>query len=232
MGEAKRLDAVATWYDPRTDFDRHTRRRIAALIEEHRHGTRLLEVGCGTGAMTRYLTGEITAIDGSPKCIEECLKQSWDPPIRFEECMAEEFAVSGDRFDDVVMAGLLEHVEDPLHLLRKAKEWLVPGGRVHISVPNALSLHRRIGVAMGMLPALNAMTKRDHAMAHRRIYKPDELSAQLHQANWRIIHWEGVLLKPLSSAQMNDWPDERIDAFIAVGRSLPEWCAELYFVCA
>ena len=229
--EVKRLDRVARWYDARTDFDRHTRKRIAALIELHRRGTRLLEVGCGTGAMTRYLTGRITCIDGSPTCIEQCRSQTWKEDISFQECLAEEYDPGGGQFDDIVMAGLLEHVENPLEMLRRARSWVTAAGHLHVSVPNALSLHRRLGVAMGKLAQVDAMSDRDRDMGHRRIYQPSMLMSQLKESGWQIIHWEGILLKPLSSAQMNDWPDDVIDGLIEAGRLLPEWCAELYFVC-
>jgi 2-polyprenyl-3-methyl-5-hydroxy-6-metoxy-1,4-benzoquinol methylase len=231
MSEAGRLDAVASWYDARTDFDRHTRRHIASLVQTYRHGDRLLEAGCGTGALTRYLTGHITAIDGSAKCIAACREQTWDIPIEFQEVLLEDFTPTGPRFEDIVMAGLLEHVEDPQAVLRRAHDWLAPEGRLHVSVPNGSSLHRRVGVAMGVLPTPNAMTERDAAMGHRRVYLPHEIRHDLEAGGWTIRHWEGILLKPLSSSQMNDWSDNLIAGLIRVGQSLPEWCAELYFLC-
>ena len=44
--------------------------------------------------------------------------------------------------------GVLEHVADPRSILRNIMPALVPGGKLIATVPNALSLHRRIGKSM------------------------------------------------------------------------------------
>jgi len=47
---------------------------------------------------------------------------------------------------------VLEHVDDPVAVLRLVKSWLKPGGRVLAAVPNARSIHRQAAVIMGLLP--------------------------------------------------------------------------------
>jgi 2-polyprenyl-3-methyl-5-hydroxy-6-metoxy-1,4-benzoquinol methylase len=229
--ETERLDYVASWYDARTDFDRHARRHIASLIQRNRCGVRLLEAGCGTGALTRDLTGNITAVDGSPKCIKACCEQTWNTSVKFEEALLEEYKPSGPLFEDVVMAGLLEHVKEPQLVLEQAQGWLTPDGHLHVTVPNGDSLHRRLGAEMGELPYAAAMTERDFRMGHRRVYTTREITEDLETAGWKIKSREGILLKPLSSEQMDQWPDDVINELVRVGRELPEWSAELYFLC-
>ena len=56
-----------------------------------------------------------------------------------------------EAFDVVVMEHVLEHVEDPVGILKLAKPWLAPGGQVVIGVPNAHSFHRLAAVKMGLL---------------------------------------------------------------------------------
>jgi 2-polyprenyl-3-methyl-5-hydroxy-6-metoxy-1,4-benzoquinol methylase len=48
------------------------------------------------------------------------------------------------RFDLILMLNLIEHVPDPVGLLRQAKDLLKPGGRIWIKTPNYDSLDARI----------------------------------------------------------------------------------------
>jgi 2-polyprenyl-3-methyl-5-hydroxy-6-metoxy-1,4-benzoquinol methylase len=46
-------------------------------------------------------------------------------------------------FDVVTLIELLEHVPDPVRLLRSAARWLRPGGCLYLTTPHAASLNRR-----------------------------------------------------------------------------------------
>lgn len=46
----------------------------------------------------------------------------------------------GDRFDRVICGDVIEHVNDPVRLLRFAKRHLKPGGSIFVSTPNPYSL--------------------------------------------------------------------------------------------
>ncbi|MCX7016335.1 MAG: methyltransferase domain-containing protein [Candidatus Sumerlaeota bacterium] len=53
-------------------------------------------------------------------------------------------SVGDGEFHAVLMCDFLEHVRDPLAALRKAHQWLAPGGRILIVTPNADSWSRRL----------------------------------------------------------------------------------------
>jgi 2-polyprenyl-3-methyl-5-hydroxy-6-metoxy-1,4-benzoquinol methylase len=55
----------------------------------------------------------------------------------------EDFETS-ERFDVILMLNLIEHVTNPIAVLRKAKELLRPGGRIWIKTPNFDALDARI----------------------------------------------------------------------------------------
>lgn len=113
-------------------------------------GDRVLELGCGCGAITRYL-GEIgarvTAVDGSPAraaiAAERCrdlpdVRVVVDDLLRFE---------SDEAFDWVLLIGVLEYApvfaegEDPAGgYLRSASRYLAPQGRLVIAIENQLGL--------------------------------------------------------------------------------------------
>ena len=46
------------------------------------------------------------------------------------------------RFDIIEAGFILEHVDDPAVVLKRLHQFLAPGGRIFIAVPNARSLHR------------------------------------------------------------------------------------------
>lgn len=217
------------WYDSRTGFDRHTRKRIAELIQKNRASSTggVLDVGCGDGEILRRLMGTRLGIDPDPVRVQRCDSLSISAMVirweNFEPVVC---------FNDIILTGILEHVDSPEALLDKVKKvWLSLGGRVHIAVPNGLSLHRRVGKAMGLVSRPDEVTEQDIEVGHQRIFTPISLDLLLSSCGLKILTWEGVLLKPLSSQQMNDWPDDVISGLMEVGRHLPDYCAEIY-VCA
>ena len=57
---------------------------------------------------------------------------------------------------------------EPVQLLRWVRTWLQPTGRLHVVVPNADSLHRRVGVAMGALGRVDELSERDRRFGQLR----------------------------------------------------------------
>ena len=133
-------------------------------------------------------------------------------------------------YTDIILASALEHLTNPTALLKRIAGWLTEGGTLHVIVPNAGSLHRRVGVALGMLEKTTDKSPRDQLLDHKRVYTKELLEKHLQDGGFHITHWEGIFLKPLSNAQMEDWSEELLDAFNEVGKQLPEWCTHLYLM--
>jgi SAM-dependent methyltransferase len=94
---------------------------------------RLLDVGCG-GAWLGDHFDDYTGIDVSPEAVEaarsrgrQVLLVDGDEPLPFDEA----------NFDGVVLKDVLEHVADPVALVREVRRVLQPGGRVFASSPDA-----------------------------------------------------------------------------------------------
>ena len=79
-----------------------------------RGATKILEVGCHNGDVTRCLAAagfEMTGIDISPKVIEVAKRLSREhPEIRFEAKMLADVLASGETYDAVMFAEILEHL--------------------------------------------------------------------------------------------------------------------------
>lgn len=229
--EASRLEAIATHFSSQKGFNgRLTLYRLQSMIPFFR-GRNCLELGCADGQMTRHLVrhfDEVYAVDGSERFIAAV--RTTIPQAKAFASLFEEFQPNRT-FDTVVLAHVLEHVQDPIEILRKAKSWVASGGCLLITVPNAESIHRRIGVIMGMLGRLTDLNEADVSVGHRRVYSAATLAEDLAQAGLRITHREGVFFKPLSNAQIEAaWNTELMDAFYELGKQFPDLCAELLVV--
>jgi hypothetical protein len=84
---------------------------------------------------------------------------------------------------------------------------------------------------MGRLRDMHDLHEGDRRVGHRRVYDRDLLFQQLREAGLTVQHWEGIMLKPLSNAQMMTWSEELIRAFQQAGRELPDYCGEIYVWC-
>ena len=134
------------------------------------------------------------------------------------------------RFSDIIAFNALEHVSDPVGLLKRLRPWLEPGGRLHVIVPNGLSLHRLVGVELGLLPHPLHLTDDDRAQGHECNYTIESLRTDLAAGGFPIVHWQGIFLKVLSNRQMLDWEWELIRALDRVGQRFPSHGSQLYAV--
>jgi SAM-dependent methyltransferase len=92
-------------------------------------GAAVLEIGCGTGQLTRQLAGrgfELTAIDIGASMVQAARRNVADATVRFQVTSFEAFA-DGGPFDLIVSATAF-HWVDPSVGLPKAARLLRPGG--------------------------------------------------------------------------------------------------------
>lgn len=230
--ERARLEEVAEWYDSRRGVGGEMARFAAARILARAKGTRALELGCANGVITEELArrfGHLDVVEGAER-YARAARAIVGFRGRVHRCLFEELEAT-ERYDVIVMSWVLEHVAEPRDLLARAREWLLPTGQVHIVAPNAESLHRRVGLEMGLLGRLDELNESDLAIGHRRVYTWGRLAGDIEAAGLRLVSMEGILLKPLPSALMESWGRELRAAFFELGRLAPRLCSEIYAVC-
>ena len=231
--ERARLDDVAAWYRGTVGFEGALNAASAALVAAAVPGRRALEIGPGEGLVLLQLAKhyeEVVAVEGASE-YARLLERIVPSNVNLFECIIEEYDTDR-QFDVVVLSHVLEHVEDAVGLLRQCLRLISDTGRVLIAVPNAGSIHRHVGVAMGVLPSLTALSENDHQIGHRRVYNTETLRQHIEAAGLVIDELRGHFVKPLSNRQVEDLPEEVQQAFVAMGPTLPvEVAHELFAIC-
>jgi len=122
------------------------------------------------------------------------------------------------------MGFILEHVDDPLLILRRFRKFLAPGGRMFLAVPNAEVLNRRLGHLAGLLEDITELSENDQLLGHKRYYTVASLNADVAQAGFRVDRLEGIYLKPFTTRQIVSLKLERkvIGAMCSIGVDYPE----------
>jgi ubiquinone/menaquinone biosynthesis C-methylase UbiE len=95
---------------------------------------RVLEIGCGTGAVTRLLAqwpnvGQVVGVDPSSVFIEKARELAHGiPNLTYEVGDGRALQIKADKFDVVVVHQALSHVPEPERLLAEAHRVLHPRG--------------------------------------------------------------------------------------------------------
>lgn len=181
---------------------------------------RVLEMGYGMGLTTRALRARgfgLEVLEGSPLLAQTA--RETDPDLVVHEGMFEAWGPEAP-YDAVLALHVAEHVDDPVALLSHLLDWVVPGGRLVVVVPNAESLHRRLAVRMGLQPELDSLSPRDHLVGHRRVYGLDDLRADVTAAGFTPTDEFGWFLKTLPNNMMLDYSPELLEALFTVSDDL------------
>jgi len=189
-------------------------KRIVPLLE----GPDVLEMGYGDGEWTGRLIekfGKSNLVDASPRLIERA-KTLYGDQLAVYTSYFEEFSPPV-RFDSIVCTYVLEHVVDPVRVLTRCRDWLKPGGLLFVAVPNAHSLHRHLGVAMGIQKNVYQLGDSDRAIGHRRVYDASILEAGFRKAGFRIETRLPMMCKPLPNSLLTHLSDAQLEGLFDLG---------------
>src|SRR6266478_701504 len=97
---------------------------------------RYLDVGCGSGAglgVARALGWQVTGIEVDESAAQKARR--FTDELHVGDVLEAPFAAA--RFDVITAYHVLEHVVDPVAVVRRMVDWLAPGGLLVVEVPNA-----------------------------------------------------------------------------------------------
>ncbi len=221
---------------------------------EFMHGTSLLDLACGDGLLTEQFRkhySRVVGVDASSTHLEKAHNRNKN--IEFIHSLIEDLETS-ERFDNVTLINILEHVRDPIGVLKKSASFLNGGGALIVHVPNANAINRRIAVLMGTLNDCEELSPFDKTIVgHRRSYTRKTLEVDIKKAGLKIVAAGGIFLKMLSTPQMDwflknglwdeggfgwgrvgsekkDWKAEYCRACYEIGKDYPDDCNIIYAV--
>ncbi|MDD2751982.1 MAG: class I SAM-dependent methyltransferase [Candidatus Omnitrophica bacterium] len=122
---------------------------ILRELKSSGEGKSLLDVGCGRGYLAAILTQrgyKVTGVDNSLESLDFARKvcsrvihadlEKWDADV-------------AGKFDYILFADVLEHLRDPLEVLRRILPLLKDNGTVLLSVPNIAHFYVRLSLLLG-----------------------------------------------------------------------------------
>jgi SAM-dependent methyltransferase len=118
----------------RTDID-EARTRVRRLLPVMHPNTRLLEIGCGSGAFLDAARPYVCTSTGVELDVES---RSWIESQLGNRAVkrVEDLEFDEGHFDLAVLIHVLEHVPDPVGMLRRVAQLLKPDGELALEVPN------------------------------------------------------------------------------------------------
>jgi len=226
--EIAHLESINTFYEKGDYMDRLMIEREMEIIGRYRRdGATALEIGCGDGYSTERLAPlfpGMEVIEPSKKNIELLRRRLPDIPV--QNLLLEDYKTD-KRFDFIFFLNVIEHVEEPVEALKQISRLLRDEGLIFITAPNCMSLNRRAGFRMGMLPTYEQMAPKDYEVGHRRLYTVDMLNEHCELAGLKVLDMKGLYLKPMSEHQMIELGDAAVRAFYSLGEDVPQYCASL-----
>ena len=197
-----------------------------------------LELGCYMGEFTALIQkhfSDVTVIEGSDELIEHSRQRVGDG-VNFILATFENVELQ-EKFDTIFLMHTLEHLDDPIVVLKRVNHWLSEKGRFFLVVPNANAPSRQIAVKMGLVPYNSAVIESERLHGHRKTYSLDTLEYEALSGGLRVIHRGGIFFKPLAGSQFDEALEakviskEYLDGCYQLGMIYPDLCASIFLVC-
>jgi len=170
---------------------------------------KVLEVGCGGGAMLRAIKTyrpdlDVYGCDFSWQAVRTA--REWPVGVNYLAGNAHSLPLANETYAAVVMLDVLEHLPDPRLALAEIQRVLVPGGRLHLFVPcegDPRNLH-------GLLWRLGWQAK-EKLIGHIQHFTASALQTLLAELGFHIHRnrWSGHAVNQVVDVAYFSWIDWR-----------------------
>ena len=163
--------------------------QIQKLIGENK---RILDVGCAGGEIMQYLkdhNNDVVGLDINEESVKLCEEKG----LKVYLCDIEKESIPEiGIFDVIIMAEVLEHLIDPLVVLKNKVYPLIKSrGYLVISIPNSAYLKHRIKLLFGKIPDFGEyqgeiQEKRPYNLFHKTLFSLNSIKKTLEMAGFEI----------------------------------------------
>lgn len=199
----------------------------------------LLELGSFKGDFTRRFLDhftDITCVEASGAAVAAAKADLGDRATFVEATF--ETAALPRRYDNIVLTHVLEHLDDPVAVLRRVNdEWLSETGRLFLVCPNGNAASRQIAVRMGIISHNTAVTPAEREHGHRITYNLDTLEGHARAAGLKVVHRSGIFFKALANFQWDRLlatdivSKEYLEGCYQLGQIYPDLCSSIFLLC-
>jgi SAM-dependent methyltransferase len=199
----------------------------------------LLELGSFKGDFTRRFLDrfdDVTCVEASGDALSEAKARHGDR-VEFIHSMFET-ATLPRRYDNIVLTHVLEHLDDPVCVLKRINdEWLAESGRFFLVCPNANAPSRQIAVKMGLISHNAAVTPAESEHGHLITYSLDTLERDVVASGLKVIHRSGIFFKALANFQWDRLlqtdiiSPEYLEGCYQLGQIYPDLCSSIFLLC-
>ena len=230
---------------------------LARLVRDgFRHPPRVLDVGCGNGAISFPLAAlgcEVVGADVDPASIDWCVRHNTYERATFVLVTEELRGVKGS-FDLIVCSEVLEHLHEPRPLVAMSDK-LAPSGWLFVTVPNGYGLREiggrcerflreRCGLDSGLgalrerlerlgMPSARAkyeMHTSNPEQDHVQKFTRSQMTRLLESEHLRIVDWRNsFVILNVFYCRSGLSTVERFDNWLA--DHLPASCASGWYIC-
>jgi 2-polyprenyl-3-methyl-5-hydroxy-6-metoxy-1,4-benzoquinol methylase len=138
----------------------------------------------------------------------------------------------GAKYDTVIAGNVIEFFLRPQVLLDACVRMLKANGRLIVTTPNALSIHRRLGAILNIESSPFHLNEKAKDSACHQLYVSHSLREVLRESGFRVQVMFGAQLQILSKPQMKSWPLEIIQALDTLASELGiDFCKTLVAIC-
>ena len=147
-------------------------------------------------------------------------------------------SLNDNDFDCIVLVGVLHEVKHPEKFLGLIHQIMRQESSAYINVPNARSVHRELGKAMGVIDSIYNKTQRNELLNQESIFDLDSLFECIQQSmpNIQIIDSGTFFIKPFTHDQMYEIlkseviSQSTIEGLFQLSETLPGHGCELFYV--
>ncbi|AKU92010.1 Biotin synthesis protein BioC [Vulgatibacter incomptus] len=196
------FSAAAASYDEGAGAQQEVASRVAALVLEAppAAGARILEIGCGTGLLTKRLVSALPdrrfwVTDLSPAMLERCREQVGEAEGRIFRVMDGEWPdLEEGGFDLVVSSFAFQWFDDLGAGLARLSACLRPGGRMVFSIPGAETFHewRRFLRSEGIPSGIGRFPSRHELARMATVVAEEQLEARFDGGLAFVRHLEAI----------------------------------------